>query len=132
MTKAGTVHAGGVMESAAYNPTLPPLQAALIAAAADGVASWCELSCQAADHDAVLLLARLTLTHHSPAFARGEISEAVLVEMKDAQVSQAGIVRSRHSLMTALWKCVSTACDSAADLCHLCPPISLHADEARA
>lgn len=40
MTRAGTMHAGGVLESAAYNPTLPPLQGALVAAAADGVAKW--------------------------------------------------------------------------------------------
>lgn len=44
LTKAGTFHAGGVLESAAYNPTLPPLQSALISAAADGVAKWCGLT----------------------------------------------------------------------------------------
>ena len=38
--EALAISAGGVIESAAYNPSLPPLQAALVAAVAAGMAGW--------------------------------------------------------------------------------------------
>lgn len=39
-SSAPVISAGGVIESAAYNPTLPPLQAALVAAVVAGLPSW--------------------------------------------------------------------------------------------
>lgn len=37
VTDAGTVHSGGYIESAAYNPSMPPLQTAIIDAVIDGM-----------------------------------------------------------------------------------------------
>jgi len=40
VTAAGAVYAGPYLESAAYNPSLPPLQAALATAVTQGMASY--------------------------------------------------------------------------------------------
>jgi len=37
---SGSIHAGGVIESCAYNPTMNPLHTALVAATAQGMKSW--------------------------------------------------------------------------------------------
>ena len=42
VTRAGDVYAGGYIESAAYNPSLPPLQSALVQAVANGMPSYAE------------------------------------------------------------------------------------------
>ena len=43
-TRRGDIFAGGYLESAAYNPSLPPLQAALIAAVIQGGVAWSDLT----------------------------------------------------------------------------------------
>ena len=64
-TRRGAIFAGGYLESAAYNPSLPPLQAALIAAVTGGGVAW------------------------------GDIAEVVLVELEEehAPVQQADSAR---------------------------------------
>ena len=42
-TRKGGVHAGGYLECAAYNPSLPPLQAALVAGMAEAAMQWEEI-----------------------------------------------------------------------------------------
>lgn len=43
ITASGLVVSGGVIESAAYNPTLPPLQAALVNGVIGGISSYSEV-----------------------------------------------------------------------------------------
>jgi cytidine deaminase len=43
ITDLGEVFAGGYVESAAFNPSLPPLQAAIIAAVIGGMGSYTQV-----------------------------------------------------------------------------------------
>lgn len=43
VTAAGEVYSGGYMESAAYNPSIPPLQTAIIDAVIDGMPCYTEV-----------------------------------------------------------------------------------------
>lgn len=62
-TAQGRVHSGGYVESAAYNPSMPPLQAALVHGMVDGLRDWVQ------------------------------IVDAVLVELPDAKVQHAEVTK---------------------------------------
>ena len=89
LTKSGSFHSGCAIESCAYNPSLPPLQTALVSAVADGVGAWwvpcaqprCTV-CSAHEDDEPQRTLR-----------RDEIVEAVLFERPGAAVSQEAVTR---------------------------------------
>lgn len=87
------VSAGGAIESAAYNPSLPPLQAALVAAVADGMPPYDDRSRAAPPTKRGQSLP----SSSSPSSSSVEVAEvlgAVLVERPRARVSHAAATRA--------------------------------------
>ena len=64
VTAQGTVYSGPYLESAAFNPSLGPLQAAVIDAVTDGIAYYTEVSCLLSGRDCYL--AQLLFRYHNP------------------------------------------------------------------
>jgi cytidine deaminase len=75
---------GGYLESAAYNPSLPPLQAALVAAVVGGLRDLSEVrGC------ACPLFAGSTCYTRTCQASAAQVAEVVLVERADASVRHA-------------------------------------------
>ena len=87
---------GGYLESAAYNPSLPPLQAALVAAVVGGLHDWKEVrgwneACFLLDHHVIRGRVLLYLACCKRVFqaSAAQVAEVVLVERPDASVRHA-------------------------------------------
>ena len=87
ITGSGAIYSGGYIESAAYNPSLPPLQMAIIEGVTDGMPHYTEVSLSA--QSPLSAVCKLT----SPALLL-QVTEVVLAEKKDVQVQHADSTRT--------------------------------------
>ena len=103
------VSAGGAIESAAYNPSLPPLQAALVAAVADGMPPYdgrrVPFSSKSASAAAAAAAAAAAPPASPPPRRRRsaavEVLGAVLVERPRARVSHAAATRAALAALSS-------------------------------